>query len=71
MERDKVQTAHYTFAIQKNGGKLPLKIIGEVPANYKRVVYEDDKDKIRKELEGGKKLDFAVLEERGTHLRIK
>ena len=42
-----------------------------VPDNYKRVVYETDLEKIRKELEDGKQLDFAHLEERGEHLRIK
>lgn len=71
MNLNEVQTSHYKFKIQKNGGQQPMKITGEVPSNYKRVVYEDDKDKIRKDLEEGKKLDFAELLERGTHLRIR
>ena len=71
METNEIKTEHYTFKIQKNGGAQPIKITGEVPANYKRVIYEDDKDKIRKDLEEGKELDFAKLLERGTHLRIR
>jgi hypothetical protein len=39
--------------------------------SYKRVVYENDTDRIRLDLESGKKLDFAKLLERGTHLRIR
>lgn len=60
----------HKFRIQKNGGKKPMQITGEVPDNYKKIVYEDDKEKIRKALEDGEELAFAHLEERGTHLRI-
>lgn len=61
---------YHKFRIQKNGGKKPMQITGEVPDNYKKIVYEDDKEKIRKALEDGEELSFAHLEERGTHLRI-
>ena len=61
----------YTIKIQKNGGKQPLIISGEVPDNFKKIIYEDDKDLIRKALADGQKLDFAFLEERGRHLSIK
>ena len=71
MGKDKIQTEHYTFAIQKNGGKIPINYTAEVPMSYKRVVYENDTDRIRLDLEAGKKLDFAELLERGTHLRIR
>ena len=66
-----IQGQHFKLKIQNNGGLKPLKITGDVPNNYKRIVYEDDKEKIRKDLEAGKKLEFAHLEERGQHLRIK
>ena len=66
-----LQTEHYKFKICKNGGKQALNVDEEhVPDNYKRVVYETDTDRIRKELEGGAELPFAKLKPRGTHLRI-
>lgn len=71
MEKDEIQTEHFKFKVQNNGGKLPLNILGEVPDNYKRIVYEDDNEKIRADLEAGKKLKFAELGIRGKHLRIK
>lgn len=71
MEKDEIQTEHFKFKVQNNGGKLPLNILGEVPDSYKRIVYEDDNEKIRKDLEAGKKLKFAELGIRGKHLRIK
>ena len=71
MGKDTIKTEHYTFRVQKNGGKLPVKLTADVPMSYKRVVYEDDTDRIRIDLESGKKLDFAELGERGSHLRIR
>lgn len=70
MNAPEIQGQHFKLKICNNGGKQPMKITGEVPNNYKRVVYEDDNEKIRRELEEGKKLEFAHLEERGQHLRI-
>lgn len=70
LEKDTIQTEHYKFKICKNGGKQPIEIVGEVPDNFKRVILEDDKDKIRKALEDGEELEFAVLKDRGTHIRI-
>lgn len=61
---------YHRFRIQKNGGALPLEITGEVPDTYKKIVYEDDKAKIREALKDGKELGFAHLGERGTHIRI-
>ncbi len=52
-----------------NGGKQPMEITDEVPDNYLKVVYEPDKDKIRKDLEQGIELPFAYLAERGKHLK--
>lgn len=61
----------YKLKIRNNGGKRKLNVFGEVPDNYKRVVYETDTDKIRKDLEDGKELPFAILEERGQHVNIR
>lgn len=68
---DKLQAGEYTLKIAKNGGVQPLTIDGEVPDNFKKIIYEDDKDKIRKALSDGEVLEFAHLEERGRHLNIK
>lgn len=65
-----ISTTLHKFKVQKNGGKRKLDIHGEVPDSYKRVVVEDDVAKIRDDLEAGKELDFALLQERGEHLRI-
>lgn len=65
-----LESEYNTLKIVANGGVQPLKITGEVPDSYKKVILENDNDKIRKDLKDGIKLDFAQLEERGTHLRI-
>jgi hypothetical protein len=71
LNQRKITTDFHVFSVCKNGGKQPLEITGEVPDNFKRVVYETDTEKIRTALENGEQLDFAHLEERGEHLRIK
>lgn len=71
MGKTEIKTDLHTFKIQKNGGKLPLVITGDVPGNYQKVIYEVDNDRIRKALEDGEELDFAHFGDRGTHLRIK
>jgi replicative superfamily II helicase len=71
---DKVETDHFRVAVTKNGGKIPMDIDPDgVPKMYQatEVVTTIDKDKIRHDLEAGADLDFAVLLERGTHLRVK
>lgn len=68
LNRPKVQTEHFKLAVQKNGGSKPLKITGDVPAEYCKL--EPDNGKIREALEKGK-LDFAHLEERGVHLSVR
>lgn len=68
---DSIPAGEYTLKIAKNGGLQPLKIDGDVPDNYKKVIYEDDKDLIRKALNDGEELEFAHLEPRGRHLNIK
>ena len=71
MDRTEIRTDLHTFKIQANGGKRKLDIHSDVPDKYQKIVYEPDTDKIRAVLEAGEKLDFAVLQERGEHLRIK
>lgn len=66
----KITTELHTFRVCKNGGKQKLDIHGEVPDAYQKIVYEIDKDKIRAALEAGEELDFALLQERGQHVRI-
>ncbi len=68
---DSIPAGEYTLKIAKNGGMQPLKIDGVVPDNFKKIIYEDDKDLIRKALMDGAELGFAHLEERGRHLNIK
>lgn len=66
-----ITAGDFIIKLQNNGGKAPLKITGAVPDNFKRIIYEDDTELIRKRLEEGEELDFAHLEERGKHIVIK
>ena len=68
---DQIEAGEWTIKVQKNGGLQPMVIDGEVPENFKRITIDDDKEKIRKALENGEKLDFVRLEERGKHICIK
>ena len=45
MGKDKIQTDHFKLAVAKNGGLQPMKITGDVPAEYCRL--EPDNGKIR------------------------
>ena len=69
--KTKFATDLFTFNIAKNSGKQPLTIDGDVPKEYTKTVFENDTEKIRADLEAGKKLPFAHLEPRGESLRIK
>lgn len=71
MGKAEIKTDLHTFKIQKSGGVQAMKITGEVPDNYTKIVYETDNAKIRADLEAGKTLPFAELLPRGTQLRIK
>ena len=66
-----IDTGDYTIKLQKNGGKQPLVIDGDVPESMCKVILEPDKDRIRAEIEDGKKLPYAHLMERGQHIVIK
>ena len=71
----KVRTNRFNLSVATNGGKKPVVIddvsVDEIPQEYHKVSVSLDKQKIRKALESGEKLDFAHLEERGQHLRIR
>lgn len=67
----KIDAGAFTIAVSKNGGKQPMIIDGDVPDNFKRIIYEDDKELIRKHLEDGEVLNFARLLPRGEHISIK
>lgn len=69
--KTKFATDLFTFNIAKNGGKQPLTIDGDVPEEYKKIIKENDNEKIRADLEAGKELPFAHLEPRGESLRIE
>lgn len=57
------------FTRCKNGGLQPLDVHGPVPDEFTRPV--PDNDKIRQALERGQELNFALLAERGEHIRLK
>ena len=76
-KRTKAETASgKTFAIQTNGGKEPLKVaegvdLDALPTEYVRIVKSVDNDRVREAIKAGETFDWATLEPRGNHLRIK
>lgn len=68
---ESISAGEYTLKITKNGGLQPLKIDGDVPDNFTKVIVEPDNKKIRDALLEGQELEFAHLEPRGRHLNIK
>ena len=72
MGKKKIMTSRGSMSIAKCGGKLPMKIDDEnlIPQEYKRIVYEVDKEKLRGALEDGEYIEGAHLEERGSYLKI-
>ena len=76
MNKRKVQGNHFTWQIQKNGGKAPLNIDEDMPAislpeEYQLWDVKPNKEVIRQDLEAGKELPYARLGERGESLRLK
>jgi hypothetical protein len=70
--KPEIKTGLHTIKLAGNGGKQPLKVDEDnVPDNYKVVIYQTDQEKIRKELESGKELEFAELLPRGRHVAIR
>ena len=68
--RTKFKTALFSFAIQKNGGAQPVKLLDDVPEAWRKPGLPD-MAKIREYLADGNDLPFAALEERGESLRIR
>lgn len=73
----RLETARFTITIAGNGGKRPVHLhdfvsADELPDPFVRMVKEPDLHRIREALEAGDEFvhQFAVLNERGTHLRI-
>lgn len=69
-------TTGHVFAIQNNGGKVPLAYaddfdVKKINPNYMRVKVEPDAEAIREALLNGEEVPGVKLGERGTQLRIK
>lgn len=73
MEIKELPAGKFTFKVQKNGGKSPMEITGNVPDNMTKITVEPDNEKIRAFLETqpGQACEWAVLKERGNHIVIK
>lgn len=65
-----IKTDRFTFKIKGAGGKQKLEKVGEVPDNFKQVVYKDDDDKIREYLKDHQ-VEWARLLPRKKYLEIK
>jgi phosphotransferase system IIB component len=73
--KKKFKTDLFSFAIQKNGGKIPVildvKDTSELPDELVRIKEEADLDAIRQLIEKEGSCKYAHLGERGESLRIK
>lgn len=70
--KTKFKTDLFSFSIRGNGGKQSMEITDKeknIPKMYMKRV--PDNEKIRKALESGENLSFAMLKERGEHLSIR
>ena len=65
--------SNYQLKVVGNGGKQKMVITDskDVSQDYMKVELVIDSNKIRKDLEDGKVLDFAYLENRGTRVDVK
>lgn len=68
--KTKFKTDLFSFNIQRNGGTQPMEV-DELCVTRAYMKMVPDNAKIRKALENGKELKFAVLKERGDHLVIR
>lgn len=73
---EKTETARFKFSLANNGGRVPVLLdeefpAEELPAEFQLQRIEADKDAIREALERGEVLEFARLGERGKSLRIR
>jgi len=71
--RRQVETSRYVVAVVGNGGKAPLVVDADVPAEFLKTVtkIEPDRERIRLAIEAGQQLPFARLAERGKRLSIR
>ena len=69
-DEEGIKTDKFTFKIKKAGGKQKLDKFGEVPDNFKKVIYEDDDEKIREFLKDNT-CEWARLLPRTSYLDIK
>jgi hypothetical protein len=69
----KVETDRYAVSVVGNGGKQPLLVDGDVPAEFLKTVtkVEPDRERIRLAIEAGQALPFARLGDRGKRLSIR
>ena len=69
----KIKAGVFDVAVVKNGGKQPLTINGDVPDLWSKteITKAPNLDLIRHELSKGGCLPFAILEPRGSHVRIR
>jgi len=69
----KIETDRYAVSIVGNGGKAPLLLDPEVPAEWTKTVTrtEPDRERIRLAIEAGQDVPFARLGERGKRLAIR
>lgn len=69
----KFKTEHYSFSIQKNGGKAPLVLIQgeEIPEQFRIYSWRLDAEKLRNYLEENGEQEYAHIGERGESLRIR
>lgn len=66
-----VKTENFKFKVSNAGGKQSLELCGDVPEEFKKVVYETDNEKIREALNNGEYLEFAKLAERKKILKVE
>jgi len=71
---DKLSTPLHKFAIQNNGGVLPVHVdcdVMELPEHFRKCTWTPDTEVIREALVAGDKIPGTALSERGQHLRIR
>jgi hypothetical protein len=71
LDRPSVETDRWRVSVARNGGLQPIEIVGDVPAEFRRVVSEPDNAAIRTALLEGRELGFAVLRDRGERLNVR
>lgn len=69
-DEEGIKTDNFIFKIKKAGGKQKLEKTGEVPQNFKEIIYKDNDDKIREYLKDHD-CEWARLLPRTSYLDIK